>query len=79
MVSFLIKFAIGTTIALFLFWVLITFTGDGAYKRAVTLSGVYTILRPDGFDVVCFADSDGKDGGLFCIPCESASCPVVDK
>lgn len=43
-------------------------TGDGGFKRMVTISGIYSICRPDGYDVVCFLDADGKDGGMFCVP-----------
>lgn len=42
--------------------------GDGALKRQFTMAGVYSICKPDGYPVVCFADADGKDGGLFCMP-----------
>lgn len=49
-------------------------TGAGGFKRMVTVSGIYPILRPGGYDVVCFADSDGRDGGLFCLPCDVAKC-----
>ena len=42
--------------------------GDGALKRHMTMSGVYSICKPDGYPVVCFADADGKDGGLYCMP-----------
>jgi hypothetical protein len=42
--------------------------GDGALKRHVTMSGIYSICKPDGYPVVCFADADGKDGGLYCMP-----------
>lgn len=42
--------------------------GDGALKRHVTLSGLYTVCKPDGYPVVCFLDADGKQGGLFCMP-----------
>jgi hypothetical protein len=46
--------------------------GDGALKRHFTLSGIYTICKPDGYPVVCFADADGKDGGIFCMPLADA-------
>lgn len=46
----------------------LTACGDGALKRHMTMSGVYSICKPDGYPVVCFADADGKDGGLFCMP-----------
>ncbi len=42
--------------------------GDGALKRQFTVAGIYSVCKPDGYPVVCFADSDGKDGGLFCMP-----------
>jgi hypothetical protein len=45
--------------------------GDGALKRHVTLSGLYTVCKPDGYPVVCFLDADGKQGGLFCMPLEA--------
>lgn len=47
---------------------LLTACGDGALKRQFTVGGVYSICKPDGYPVVCFADADGKDGGLFCMP-----------
>jgi hypothetical protein len=46
--------------------------GDGALKRTFTISGVYTVCKPDGYPVVCFMDADGKQGGLFCMPLEQA-------
>ncbi len=42
--------------------------GAGALKRHVTLSGIYATCKPEGYDVVCFSDADGKDGGTNCIP-----------
>lgn len=42
--------------------------GTGAFKRHFTLSGIYSICKPDGYDVVCFLDADGKEGGMFCTP-----------
>lgn len=42
--------------------------GDGALKRHVTMSGLYSVCEPDGYPVVCFLDADGKQGGLFCMP-----------
>lgn len=47
---------------------LLSACGDGALKRQFTMAGVYSICKPDGYPVVCFADADGKDGGLFCMP-----------
>lgn len=42
--------------------------GDGAFKRQVTMSGIYSVCKPDGYPVVCFLDADAKQGGLFCMP-----------
>jgi len=42
--------------------------GDGAFKRHMTMSGLYSVCQPDGYPVVCFLDADGKQGGLFCMP-----------
>lgn len=42
--------------------------GDGALKRQFTMKGIYSVCKPDGYPVVCFADADGKEGGLFCMP-----------
>ena len=50
----------------------LTSCGDGALKRHVTMSGIYSVCKPDGYPVVCFADADGKDGGLFCMPLSQA-------
>lgn len=42
--------------------------GSGGFKRMVTLTGVYAVCRPGGYDVVCFLDADSKQGGLACVP-----------
>ena len=47
---------------------LLTACGDGALKRQFTYRGIYSVCKPDNYPVVCFADADGKDGGLFCMP-----------
>lgn len=47
---------------------LLTACGDGALKRQFTYKGIYSICKPDNYPVVCFADADSKDGGLFCMP-----------
>lgn len=49
-------------------WILFGIMGEGALKRHITLSGVYSVCKPDGYDVVCFLDADGKEGGMFCLP-----------
>lgn len=61
--------AIGITLA----------AGDGAFKRMMTISGIYSICKPDGYEVVCFLDADGKDGGMFCLPLSQVggSCKSV--
>lgn len=42
--------------------------GAGSFRRMVTITGIYSICRPDKYDVVCFLDADGKEGGMFCMP-----------
>ncbi len=42
--------------------------GDGGFKRMVTITGVYSICKPDGYPTVCFLDADSPDGGLSCVP-----------
>lgn len=42
--------------------------GAGGFKRMVTLTGVYAVCKPNGYDAVCFLDSDSKEGGLSCVP-----------
>ena len=43
-------------------------SGDGAFKRAVTVSGVYSICKPEGYPAVCFGDASSKEGGVSCVP-----------
>ena len=64
--------AIGLLLSLAAAWAVVAVTGDGSFKRMVTLSGVYSVCRPDGYDVVCFLDADGKEGGLFCMALSEA-------
>lgn len=47
---------------------LIPMIGSGGFKRMVTLTGVYAVCRPNGYDAVCFLDADSKQGGLSCLP-----------
>jgi hypothetical protein len=49
-------------------WLLLSVMGEGALRRHITISGLYSICKPDGYEVVCFLDADGKDGGMFCLP-----------
>lgn len=44
-------------------------TGAGGFARQLTISGIYPIVRPNGYDVICFADADSSDGGIACMPC----------
>lgn len=48
-------------------------TGAGSFKRMVKISGIYSVCKPDGYDVVCFMDADSHQGGTFCLPLSSAS------
>lgn len=42
-------------------FVVLTLMGDGGFKRMVTITGVYSICKPDGYEVVCFLDADGRE------------------
>lgn len=42
--------------------------GAGGFKRMVTITGVYAVCKPSGYDAICFLDADSKQGGLSCIP-----------
>lgn len=42
--------------------------GSGAFKRKMTLSGIYAICQPEGYPVVCFGDAGSKEGGIDCVP-----------
>lgn len=50
-------------------WIFIGMVGPGGFQRKMTLSGVFVVERPDGYDAACFGDADSKQGGLSCIPC----------
>lgn len=41
--------------------------GAGGFKRMVTLTGIYAVCKPQGYDAICFLDADSKEGGLSCI------------
>lgn len=49
-------------------WTALSLMGDGALKRMTTIGGVYSVCKPDGYDVVCFLDADSDQGGLSCVP-----------
>jgi hypothetical protein len=42
--------------------------GAGGYKRWTTIAGVYSVCRPQNYEVVCFLDASSKHGGLSCVP-----------
>lgn len=42
--------------------------GAGGLERKMTLSGVYAVRKPGGYDAICFLDADSKEGGLSCLP-----------
>jgi hypothetical protein len=46
--------------------------GPGAISRNITLGGLYSVCKPGGYDVVCFGDKAGKDGGVSCVPLQLA-------
>lgn len=63
-------FALAALTVILILWVgrIIIGIGPGAFKRHITMSGIYSVCRPDGYPTICFLDSDSKDGGLSCIP-----------
>lgn len=52
-------------------------TGAGSFKRMLKVSGVYSVSKPDGYDVVCFLDADSRNGGLSCLPLALAKKEAV--
>lgn len=42
------------------------FTGAGGLQRMTTLSGIYVVENPSGYQVTCFIDKNS--GGMQCIP-----------
>lgn len=60
--------AIVVVVCLILGFVGYDMVGSGGFKRMVTLTGVYAVCRPGGYDAVCFLDADSKQGGLSCLP-----------
>ena len=47
--------------------------GSGGLTRMVSITGIYAICQPKGYDVVCFGDTAGSDGGVFCMKLSDAS------
>ncbi len=63
------KIVIGIAgIALVIGLVIFSMMGAGGFKRMTTLTGIYAVCKPNGYDAICFLDADSKDGGLSCIP-----------
>lgn len=56
------------TILLITTFIVVEMMGAGGFKRMVTLTGIYGICKPGGYEAVCFLDADSKDGGLSCLP-----------
>lgn len=46
--------------------------GEGGLTRMTSFTGIYAICKPKGYDVVCFGDTAGKDGGVDCVPLAQA-------
>lgn len=42
--------------------------GAGAFSRKFTWSGILSICKPDGYEVVCFLDADSKGSSPHCVP-----------
>lgn len=55
--------AIGATLILIL--ALSLMTGSGAWQRRLTISGIYAVCQPSGYQAVCFVDKAG--GGMSCL------------
>lgn len=68
----LIGAGIALTVIIILSMIAYVSMGSGGFKRMVTLTGVYAVCKPNGYDVVCFLDSSSKDGGLSCVPLSEA-------
>lgn len=60
--------AFGVAVLIFLFVVAFNIIGPGALERKFTLGGIYATCKPHGYDVVCFGDKAGTDGGVSCVP-----------
>lgn len=60
-------------VLVFIGWATSPIMGTGGLRRMVTLTGVYPVCRPGGYEVVCFLDADSKEGGLFCMSLSMAT------
>lgn len=40
--------------------------GSGGIERLTTLTGIYSVCKPDGYPAICFANKSG--GGFSCVP-----------
>lgn len=56
----------GLLLAFFVIMAIAQMSGAGGIERITTLSGVYSVCKPDGYPAVCFADKSG--GGFSCVP-----------
>lgn len=46
--------------------------GSGGLTRMTSIVGIYAVCQPRGYDVVCFGDTTGHDGGVSCLPLSQA-------
>jgi hypothetical protein len=60
-------------LAMVAFWITFELTGAGSFKRLVTISGIYPVCKPGGYNVVCFLDADSRQDGPSCLPLEDIS------
>lgn len=68
----LISFFVLLAILLFTGWFMFL-RGTGGLTRLVSVTGIYAVCQPRGYDVVCFGDTAGHDGGVFCMKLSDAS------
>jgi hypothetical protein len=58
---------IAVVVAVFLTW-FIYLRGDGGFERMVTMTGIYAVCQPGGYDVVCFVDASSAHSSPSCLP-----------
>ena len=44
----------------------LTFRGEGAWKNTLTFGGIYSVCKPDKYEVVCFVHKGAS--AMSCIP-----------
>lgn len=59
--------ALSATCLAFTAW-FIFLRGNGGLTRMMSITGIYAVCKPHGYDVVCFGDTAGNDGGVSCLP-----------